>query len=94
MTTGYSATPLAKKLGFQPGPRVATVGAPANYLELLAPLPEGIEIGGKVGKSTDVVHFFTTAEETRQGAHRHHRRHHPRGGAAHGAGGHQGVRGG
>jgi len=61
MTTGYSGTPLAKKLGFKPGLRVAAVGAPANYPKLLAPLPEGIEIGGKVGRSTDVVHLFTTS---------------------------------
>jgi hypothetical protein len=62
MATGYSGTPLAKKLGFKAGHRVATVGAPANYRKLLAPLPEGIELGDKVGKSTDIVHFFTTSK--------------------------------
>ena len=60
--TGYSGTPLAKKLGFKPGQRVAAVGAPANYRKLLAPLPEGVEIGDRVGKSTQVVHFFTTSK--------------------------------
>jgi hypothetical protein len=62
MATGYSGTPLAKKLGFKAGQRVAAVGAPANYRKLLAPLPEGIELGDKVGKSTDIVHFFTTSK--------------------------------
>jgi hypothetical protein len=62
MSTGYSGTPLAKKLGFKPGLRIAAVGAPANYQKLLAPLPEGVEIGAKVGRTTDVVHLFTTSK--------------------------------
>lgn len=62
MTTGYSGTPLAKKLGFKAGLRVAAIGAPANYRKLLAPLPEGVDLGEKVGKSTDVVHLFTTSK--------------------------------
>ena len=43
MPAGYSGTPLAKKLGFKPGLRIAAVGAPPNYQKLLAPLPEGVE---------------------------------------------------
>jgi hypothetical protein len=62
MNTGYSGTPLAKKLGFQPGARIAVIGAPADYARLLAPLPEGSSINGKVGKTTDLVHFFTTSK--------------------------------
>jgi hypothetical protein len=62
MSTGYSGTPLAKKLGFKPGQRIAAVGAPANYKKLLAPLPEGMDLGTKVAKSTDIVHFFTTSK--------------------------------
>jgi hypothetical protein len=62
MTAGYSGTPLAQKLGFKPGQRVAAVGAPANYRKLLAPLPEGMEFSGRISKSTDVVHLFTTSK--------------------------------
>ena len=58
---GYSGTPLAKKLGFKPGLSVAAVGAPANYPKLLAPLPDGVDLGTRVGKSTDIVHLFTTS---------------------------------
>jgi hypothetical protein len=61
MSAGYSGTPLAKKLGFKPGLGIAAVGAPPNYPKLLAPLPEGVRIGDKVGKSTDIVHLFTTS---------------------------------
>ena len=61
MNAGYSGTPLARKLGFKPGQRVAVVGAPANYRKLLAPIPEGVKFGDTVDNSTDVVHFFTTS---------------------------------
>ena len=62
MPAGYSGTPLAKKLGFKPGLTVAAVAAPANYRKLLAPLPDGVTLGEKVGKTTDIVHFFTTSK--------------------------------
>jgi hypothetical protein len=62
MTTGYSGTPLAKKLGFKPGQCVAAVDAPPDYRKLLAPLPEGLELGHVVGKRTDIVHLFTASK--------------------------------
>jgi hypothetical protein len=55
---GYSGTPLAKKLGVQPGCRVLTFEAPANYAELLAPLPAGVRFDAEVTRSTDLVHAF------------------------------------
>jgi hypothetical protein len=61
MSTGYSGTPLAKKLGFKPGQRVSAPGAPPNYRKLLAPLPDGIEFQARVTKTTDIVHLFTTS---------------------------------
>jgi hypothetical protein len=61
MSKGYSGTPLAKKLGFKSGQRVSAPGAPPNYRDLLAPLPEGIEFQARVTKSTDIVHLFTTS---------------------------------
>ena len=60
MPAGYSGTPLAKKLGIKPGTKVATLGAPANYSELLEPLPEGAEISDEPGESAAFLHFFTT----------------------------------
>ena len=62
MTSGYSGTPLAKKLGFKPGQRVSAPGAPSNYRKLLAPLPDDIEFQARVSKATDVVHLFTTSK--------------------------------
>ena len=34
-TSGYSGTPLVKKLGLKTGMRAATIGAPENYSELI-----------------------------------------------------------
>lgn len=62
MATGYSGTPLAKKLGFKPGQRVSAPGAPSNYRKLLAPLPDGVEFQARVSKTTDLVHVFTASK--------------------------------
>ena len=55
---GYSGTPLAKKLGIVPGSHVATRHAPADYEDLLEPLPDGVVFDAKVAATTDVVHVF------------------------------------
>ena len=57
---GYSGTPLAKKLGIKPGSRLAVSGAPKNYPELLAPLPEGVRFERSLGPGTDIAHVFAT----------------------------------
>ena len=57
-TPGYSGTPLARKLGIVAGSRVCPVHAPADYLDWLAPLPEGVRFDAKVSGKTDVVHLF------------------------------------
>ena len=59
MPAGYSGTPLAKKLGIKPGTRVVALGAPADYRELLDPIPEGAEIVADLGEGEAFVHFFT-----------------------------------
>ena len=53
-------TPLARKLGIAAGDEVFLVGAPANYRELVAPLPEGVRFVSRMGKGTDLVHVFAT----------------------------------
>ena len=61
MTTGYSGTPLAKKLGLKPGSRVCAENAPANYVALLEPLPDAVIFSDSHDPDTDVVHVFTTS---------------------------------
>ncbi len=57
---GYSGTPLAKKLGIKPGGNVFVDGAPMDYEELLAPLPDDVAMQNVVDATTDVVHVFAT----------------------------------
>lgn len=59
-TAGYSGTPLAKKLGIVAGTRVVPVGAPADYRDLLAPLPDDVTFGRAVDAKARVIHLFTT----------------------------------
>ncbi|MEM6671561.1 MAG: DUF3052 family protein [Planctomycetota bacterium] len=56
--TGYSGTPLAKKLGLKPGTRAVFVGAPDHLDELLDPLPEDVTVLARLGKELDYVHLF------------------------------------
>lgn len=64
MTTGYSGTPLAKKLGIKAGMTIVAVDAPNNYLELLEPLPNGVELNfERSGLHVDVIHVFTNTRD-------------------------------
>ena len=56
---GYSATPLAKKLGINAGSKVFADGSPSDYASLLAPLPDGVTFVNKLTNFVDVVHLFT-----------------------------------
>jgi hypothetical protein len=57
-SSGYSGTPLAKKLGFKAGSRISCLGAPKGYLALLGPLPEKVELLDHRRKDVDGVHWF------------------------------------
>ena len=57
---GYSGTPLARKLGIGEGCKVVLRHAPADYRELLEPLPAGVTFSKTVRPATDVVHLFVT----------------------------------
>lgn len=64
---GYSGTPLAKKLGIKPGSTIASIGAPDQYPEWLAPLPEGsvhcaIELSEACADHA-LLHWFGTGRE-------------------------------
>ena len=55
---GYSGTPLAKKLGIVANVRVLAKNAPADYRQLLQPVPPGVAFDTRISKSTDIVHVF------------------------------------
>ena len=58
--SGYSGTPLAKKLGIRADARLFVRAAPDNYRELLAPLPEGVHSVRRIDARTDLIHLFAT----------------------------------
>lgn len=61
MTTGYSGTPLAKKLGLKPGTKLLVVGdVPDEYKSWLEPLPERVSISERGKPPFHAVHLFTT----------------------------------
>jgi hypothetical protein len=55
---GYSGTPLPKKLGLAPGQRVALIGAPAWFEEVV---PPDAEVRRALRGSLDVALCFVTA---------------------------------
>ncbi|HLQ27136.1 MAG TPA: DUF3052 family protein [Acidiferrobacterales bacterium] len=61
--TGYSGTPLAKKLGIKDGSKIVLVNPPKNYLQLLAPVPDGVKLLPRVTNGTDLVHIFSTSKK-------------------------------
>ena len=58
---GYSATPLVKKLGIKPGFRLYAKNPPENYWELIAPLPDDVQILHCLTRNLDMIHFFTNS---------------------------------
>ena len=57
--TGYSGTPLAKKLGIKEGHAVVFAGAPEGFRTTLGELPERVDIRTRLTRPADVIVFFT-----------------------------------
>jgi len=66
--SGYSGTPLPKKLGIRSGSTVLTIDAPPEYIELVRPLADGARIVASWRTAPDLVHLFVLerAELARQ----------------------------
>ena len=58
--SGYSGTPLARKLGVKPSSHIVVLHAPEGYASLLDPLPDGVVFGRSVGPRSDIVHVFVS----------------------------------
>jgi hypothetical protein len=56
--TGYSGTPLVRKLGFTPGLRAVYVGAPENFATLLGDLPDGVRVLARPAPHLDLAVLF------------------------------------
>lgn len=56
--SGYSGTPLAKKLGIRAGSRVFVKNAPEHYARLVHPLPEEVCLVPRIDATTDLILVF------------------------------------
>jgi hypothetical protein len=56
--TGYSGTPLLKKLGVKEGSRVAVVNAPRGFVASLPDLPSGAMVSQRGSTKADVIVWF------------------------------------
>lgn len=61
-TAGYSGTPLPQKLGIKSGHRVAILGGPAEFDDVLQPLPDDVMLQRNLTGTAplDVVLLFVT----------------------------------
>ena len=57
---GYSATPLARKLGIKESARLALLDAPDRFDDELAPLPAGVTVLRRLAADLDVAVLFVT----------------------------------
>jgi len=56
--TGYSGTPLAKKLGYKPGFVAHLKNTPNDYANIVDPLPDDVTFADNAD-GANLVHFFT-----------------------------------
>lgn len=64
MSSGYSGTPLAKKLGIKNGCRACVINAPHGYLDWLTGLPQEVHWVSTRAKNVDIVHLFVEDAKT------------------------------
>src|SRR3954465_13228765 len=56
--TGYSGTPLPRKLGIKPGARLGLIGAPDGFDQTLGGLPGDVAVRRQLRGSFDVITAF------------------------------------
>lgn len=59
--SGYSGTPLFKKLGIKSGFSVYPHNPPPNYLALLGDFPNDVSFVEMFGEKVDLIHLFTNS---------------------------------
>jgi hypothetical protein len=59
MTSGYSGTPLARKLGISPGRELIVLNPPRPYSEIVSPLPPGVKLRQRLHPGAEFIHLFT-----------------------------------
>ncbi|GLU45033.1 DUF3052 domain-containing protein [Allomuricauda sp. NBRC 101325] len=64
-STGYSGTPLAKKLGIKEGNSIQVFNAPKDYLDFFMDFPKNVHIvdAEQIPSSIDFIHIFCKTKE-------------------------------
>ena len=60
--SGYSGTPLAKKLGIKEGFKISIINPPEYYFKLFTDLPITIKIVRDPKQKKDFIHYFVKEE--------------------------------
>ncbi|KAB2879173.1 DUF3052 family protein [bacterium] len=58
--SGYSGTPLAKKLGIKDHFKIRLIDAPAHYRDLFSDFPPTVEFVKETKNKKDLIHYFVT----------------------------------
>ena len=68
--TGYSGTPLAKKLGIKEGFTIQVFNSPKHYIEFFVDFPDQIKIAGQSldDNTIDFIHIFAKSLEVLEGS--------------------------
>ena len=61
VSTGYSKTPLIRKLGIKSGQRLIFLNEPDNYGETLGPLPDLAQIASGLEGTLDFIQLFAVS---------------------------------
>jgi hypothetical protein len=61
--TGYSDTPLAKKLGIKSGFKIRLVNSPVYYMQLFTDMPTEVYFEDDEKSEKDFIHFFTVNKD-------------------------------
>lgn len=59
--SGYSGTPLAKKLGIKAGFKVRLIGEPEYYFDLFADMPDEVSFLDEKKTKKNFIHYFTSS---------------------------------
>ena len=61
VSTGYSKTPLIRKLGIKSGQRLIFLSEPDNYGETLGPLPDLAQVASGLEGTLDFIQLFAVS---------------------------------
>jgi hypothetical protein len=66
-SSGYSGTPLAKKLGIKPDSLVTLIGAPKGFKSELIDLPAGVRFSNRFTPTPDLAIWFVSSRREVEG---------------------------